>query len=53
MLWGPGASAGTIRFDRDTPRFTEPGVRFDGSLVGGSNGRNDQAADLTVGNDKF
>lgn len=52
VLWGPGASAGTIRFDRDTPRFTEPGVRFDGSLVGGSNGRNDQAADLTVGNDK-
>lgn len=52
VLWGPGASAGTIRFDRDTPRFAEPGVRFDGSLVGGSNGRNDQAADLTVGNDK-
>ena len=52
VLWGPGASAGTIRFDRDTPRFTEPGVRLDGSLVGGSNGRNDQAADLTMGNDK-
>ena len=25
--WGPGASAGTVRFDRDTPRFTEAGVR--------------------------
>ena len=24
VLWGPGASAGTVRFDRDTPRFTEP-----------------------------
>ncbi|CUI57120.1 Outer membrane cobalamin receptor protein [Achromobacter xylosoxidans] len=52
VLWGPGASAGTIKFDRDTPRFTEAGARFDGSLQGGSNGRNDQAADLTVGNDK-
>ena len=52
VLWGPGASAGTIKFDRDTPRFTEAGARFDGSLQGGSNGRNDQAADLTVGDRK-
>jgi len=50
VLWGPGASAGTVRFDRDTPRLDEPGARFDGSLLGGSWGRNDQAADLTVGN---
>jgi len=50
VLWGPGASAGTVKFDRDTPRFDEPGVRFDGSLLGGSWGRNDQAADLTAGN---
>lgn len=50
VLWGPGASAGTVRFERDTPHFTEPGFRFDGSLIGGSFGRNDQAADLTVGN---
>jgi iron complex outermembrane receptor protein len=49
VLWGPGASAGTVRFERDTPAFTEPGVRFDGSLVAGSFGRHDQAADLTVG----
>ena len=51
MLWGPGASAGTVRFDRDTPRFTEAGVRFDGSLTGGSFGRNDQTADFTAGNE--
>lgn len=50
VLWGPGASAGTVKFDRDTPRFSEPGIRFDGSLIGASFGRNDQAADLTVGN---
>lgn len=52
VLWGPGASAGTVRFDRDTPPITEPGVRFDGSLTGGSFGRNDQTADLTAGNEK-
>lgn len=52
VQWGPGASAGTVRFDRDTARFTEPGIRFDGSVVGGSFGRNDQTADLTVGNDQ-
>lgn len=51
VLWGPGASAGTVRFDRDTPRFTEAGVRFDGSLTGGSFGRNDQTADFTAGNE--
>jgi iron complex outermembrane recepter protein len=53
VLYGPGASAGTIRFERDTKRFDEPGIRFDGSLVGGSFGRNDQNADLTAGNEKM
>ncbi|QIM72635.1 TonB-dependent copper receptor [Bordetella trematum] len=52
VLWGPGASAGTIRFDREAPHFEEPGVRFDGSLTGGSFGRNDQMLDLTAGNGK-
>ncbi|SHH16394.1 TonB-dependent copper receptor [Pollutimonas bauzanensis] len=53
VLWGPGASAGTIKFDRDAPGFTEPGVLFDGTLTGGSRGRNDQAADLAAGTEKF
>lgn len=52
VLWGPGASAGTVRFDRDTPRFATDGIRFDGSLTGGNFGRNDQLADLTVGNEQ-
>lgn len=52
VLWGPGASAGTVRFERDTPRFDAPGVRFDGTLVGGSHGRNDQTVDLTAGAEK-
>ncbi len=52
VLWGPGASAGTIRFDRKAPGFTEPGILFDGSLTGGSWGRHDQTADLAAGNEK-
>lgn len=51
VLWGPGASAGTIRFDRKAPTFTEgQPVQFDGSLTGGSWGRNDQSADIAIGN---
>lgn len=50
VLWGPGASAGIVRFDRRTPRFDEPGWRADGSLLGGSWGRNDQTIDATAGN---
>ncbi|KWU25009.1 MULTISPECIES: TonB-dependent copper receptor [Burkholderia] len=49
VLYGPGASAGTVLFERVTPRFERPGMRFDGSLVGGSFGRNDQNLDLTAG----
>ncbi|KAF1711384.1 TonB-dependent copper receptor [Pseudoxanthomonas kalamensis DSM 18571] len=49
VLWGPGASAGTVRFQRDTERFDEAGLRLQGSLLGGSFGRNDQVLDATVG----
>ncbi|MDH5822249.1 TonB-dependent copper receptor [Luteimonas sp. RD2P54] len=49
VLWGPGASAGTVRFERDREHFEEPALKFDGSLLGGSSGRNDQVADLTWG----
>lgn len=53
VLWGPGASAGTVRFERSKPVFTEEDapVRFEGSVVGGSWGRHDQNADLTTGNE--
>ena len=53
VIWGPGASAGTVRFERDTPRFDAPGLRFDGSVGGGSFGRNDQVADFTAGTEKY
>ncbi|MFZ7096222.1 TonB-dependent copper receptor [Luteimonas dalianensis] len=49
VLWGPGASAGTVRFERDVDRFDAPGVRARGALLGGSFGRNDQVADLEAG----
>ncbi|MEK7914347.1 TonB-dependent copper receptor [Burkholderia contaminans] len=49
VLYGPGASAGTVMFERVTPRFDKPGMRFEGSLVGGSFGRNDQNVDVTAG----
>lgn len=49
VLWGPGASAGTVRFERDAEPFTEPGVRASGSLLFGSFGRNDQMMDVTLG----
>lgn len=49
VVWGPGASAGTVRFERRTARFAEPGLRADASVLGGSWGRNDQTADLAAG----
>ena len=52
VLWGPGASAGTVRFQRETPRFDEPGLRVQGSVLGGSFGRNDQLLDATAGASK-
>ncbi len=54
VLWGPIASAGTVRFTRHAPDLDPDGeVQFEGSLTGGSFGRHDQNADVTVGNDKF
>ncbi|KRG41561.1 TonB-dependent receptor [Stenotrophomonas pictorum JCM 9942] len=49
VRWGPGASAGTVRFERRTPRFDTPGIDLTGSLLGGSFGRNDQVLDATAG----
>jgi iron complex outermembrane receptor protein len=49
VLWGPGASAGTVRFERDAERFDEPGARMSGSLLGASHGRNDQVLEAAAG----
>jgi len=51
VLWGPGASAGTIRFERDARanRFEEPGLRINANALTGSFGRNDQVLDVVGG----
>lgn len=49
VLWGAGASAGTVRFERDAEQFDAPGARINGSLLGGSHGRNDQVLDAAAG----
>ena len=51
VLWGPGASAGTVRFERDVPFFDQPGMQFNGSLTFGSFGRDDQVVDTAFGNE--
>lgn len=50
VLWGPGASAGTVRFERQTPHFEQPGVEARASVLAGSNNRNDQTLEATAGN---
>ncbi len=49
VIWGPGASAGTVRFERDTERFEQAGWRGYAGLLGGSWGRNDQVVDVAGG----
>jgi iron complex outermembrane recepter protein len=49
VIWGPGSSAGTVRFERDTERFDQAGWRGYGSLLAGSWGRNDQVVDVAGG----
>ncbi|WP_028605051.1 TonB-dependent copper receptor [Ottowia thiooxydans] len=50
VIWGPGASAGVVRFDRLPPSFTRPEARFSGSMLSATHGRNDQTATLEAGN---
>jgi iron complex outermembrane receptor protein len=49
VRWGAGASAGTVRFERERPRFEQPGVQGTASLLAGSHARHDQTLDATVG----
>ena len=50
VLWGPGASAGTVRFERDIPFFDAPGMKLNAGVTFGSFGRNDQVIDTSAGN---
>lgn len=49
VLHGGGNVAATVQFERNTPRFEEAGMRFLGSALFGSFGRNDQMVDATAG----
>jgi len=53
VMYGAGASAGVVLFERDIRRFSAPGLLFNGSLTFGSFGRSDQLADLRIGNEDF
>ncbi|VXC47400.1 Iron complex outermembrane recepter protein [Pseudomonas sp. 8BK] len=52
VIWGPGASAGVVRFDREPERFGELGARLHASVLAGSNGRFDQTLDGAVGGEQ-
>lgn len=49
VLWGPGASAATILFEREPESFTEPDYRLNSSVLVGSNRRFDRSIDGAVG----
>ena len=49
VLWGPGASAGTVLFDRQPESFGELGTRVNASILAGSNGRFDKVVDAAAG----
>jgi iron complex outermembrane receptor protein len=49
VRYGPGTSAGTVRFERRVERFDAAGYRVRGSLLGASAGRHDEVADLRFG----
>ncbi len=52
VIWGPGASAGVVRFEREPERFGELGARLHASVLAGSNGRFDRLIDGTVGGEQ-
>lgn len=53
VIWGPGGSAGTVRFERRNEPFTDDAVRGNASALVGSWGRRDVVADVAIGNPQF
>lgn len=51
VLYGPGASAGSVMFDRHLRQMQKPGIGGNGSLLLGSYGRHDEVADVKFGNE--
>ncbi|TCL07176.1 TonB-dependent copper receptor [Sodalis ligni] len=52
VLWGPGASAGVVRFERTRPRFDQGMAGADAGLLAGSNRRLDKNIDARLGSDR-
>ena len=50
VLYGPGASAGTVLFERNPTYFAEPGWQVKGALTGASFGRHEEFLDVKGGN---
>lgn len=50
VIWGPGASAATVRFDRGPEVFEEAGTRIDASVMTGTYGRFYRRIDAALGN---
>lgn len=50
VLWGPSASAGTLRFERVRPNLDEQGMTLHSNTLIGSSDRLDQNIDTTFGN---
>ena len=53
VLYGPGASAGSVMFNRSIKFLKEPSYKVRASLLGGSFGRHDELIDFKAGNEKF
>lgn len=51
VLWGPGNSAGTLRFDREQPRFDKTDIQGTASVLAASNNRWDENADISLGSE--
>ncbi|MCR3756120.1 MAG: hypothetical protein HNEKOMLI_00905 [Sodalis sp. Psp] len=50
VLWGPSASAGTLRFERVRPHFDSQRMTLHSNTLAGSSNRLDQSIDATFGN---
>ena len=53
VLYGPGNSAGLVRFERTNERFQKPGLEGTASLMAGNFGRNDEVVDTRLGTEFF
>lgn len=52
VLWGPGNSAATVRFERKEEDFSDKSSRFEANVMVGSNNRFDRSLEGAVGNSK-